>query len=395
MPGKITRIKNNITLKINRIKPFANMDKKHVITLVSVGNGINGAKWIAPEEELHVELMKQLNEHHPKLNIILVAGLLKRWNYWEMISHLSDEALIARLQDIPKDIDEKNLASILAEKFADIAKNLEEKYIKTLENHLDHHQKTIKSMKLPFKIASWEQRTHFDNCDKKSSPQSHIHETDDFMRKIESTKSRFLQNKKADLDKAKARMIIAQPALANLDFKKITDQACLQYILEEYYYFARLSHTEVLYPGKIPSALEPVFKESGKDLYWRDFSFKEAKNTLTEAKQPEETLTRARSSSFLESMSRQHNEPKTGSLAERRLKFLLSIQTTSTKKTNSDTPLEAKHPAQLMDLKNLSPQSSKRMMTFIDLFSKSPPSAEKELAMKKIEEATALLHIRY
>lgn len=482
MPGKITRIKDNLTLRISTNKPFDDIHKKHIITLVSIGNGINGAKWVAPEEELHIKLLEQVNEYNPKFNIILVAGLLKRRNYWEMVEQLSDDALAERLRDIPKDIDEKKLASLLAEKFIDIAENLEAKYIRTLKKHFRKNKEIINKlagynhisilkndepipedikphtlvaqredkqlsvywtdnkklvkksfpngevqdiltkldkagkssddvfliqdiiskyrpapMGLEFKIATWNQRHHYDNYDKKSPRADAPIETPAYRKKIIATKSRFLNNKKPALSAAKERMIKAQPLLAGLDFNKITDQACLQYILEEYYYFDKLSHTEVLHNGKIPQALEPIFEDPSKDLYWRDFSFKQTKNVLPESKGTEKPLTRARSTSFIDSLSSERNEEKSSLCIDKRLKFFsLSIKTTPEEKSKSEpsSSLEIKHQEPPIEAGNLSPKSSERMMYFFTVISQSPPSAEKDLAMKKIEEAAALVTMR-
>lgn len=377
MPKKTIKIKDNLTFKLNETKPVSNISGKYVVAGVSLGNGINGAKWIAPDEELHLALLKELNEYQPKLYIILTGGSLARWNYWEMIKELSDETLIDLLKDIPKDIDEKNLAFLLAKKFINVAKNNEEKYIRVLENYLDKNKKTIEKINSPFKIVRWDERATCDNYDEKSFSKNKSDQPDDFMEKIETTKSRFLQHKKQILNKAKERMIKAQPHLASINFKKLTDETCLQYILEEYNYFNYLRHTEILYPGKILPVLEPAFKEESNDLYWRDFSFKKIKSALPELKETEEPLTRAKSASCIDSLSHRRNE------------------TNPKKNLKSDaTSLENKYSGTVIDTSNLSPKSSSRMMHFFTLLSKSPPSDEKELALKKIEEATALLTAR-
>lgn len=389
MPEKNT--KNNIAFKINRTKAVSNITNKHVVTLISVGKGINGEKKIASEGELHIELLKQLNKHHPSKNIILVAGLLKRWNFWEMISEVSDEELARRLSDIPKDLDEKSLAPLLATKFVDIATSLETKYIQTLETHLQKNNTALKDISFPFKIARWDQRENFKNCDEKPYDVNSFIEDPESLKLIEATITRFLQNKKLELDTAKERLIKVQPQLADLNFQKLVDYACLQYILEEYEYFAKLKNTEVFYNGNIPPALSPIFEDNRKNIHWRTYGFKQTKNALEEKKTPTFQLIKAKSSSYVDEINSQHHESKLNSFAEKRLKLFSFIRTAPEKKSKTDSPLEMKHPPKLIDTSSLSPRSSACMMAFFNLYSKMPPSAEKERAKQKIEEATALL----
>jgi hypothetical protein len=387
MPGN--NQKNAIAFKINRTKPISNISHRHVITLISVGKGINGERKIASEEELHVELLKQLDKHPPSMNIILVAGLLKRWNFWEMLPAISDEELARRLNDLPTNMTEEKLAPILAEKLTDIATSMEKKYVEDLDSHLEIYAKKL-NISFPYKVTRWNQREHFDNCSKNAFDTNIFLDNPQSLKLIEATIARFLQNKKGDLETAKERLTKAVPQFSTLNFKKLVDLSCLAYLLEEYEYFARLKNTEVFYNGNIPPALDPIFQDTSKDLYWRNYSFKQAK-ILPEDHKKNSRLTRAKSSSYVDELNSQYDNAKLTSLAAKRLKLFSFLKGTPDIKSNTEDDSANNEQDQVFDTSNLSPKSSRCMMEFFKLYSKKPASPIKELAKQKIEEATALL----
>lgn len=345
---------NAFFFKINQVK-FANITNQDVMTCISLGKGINADKNIASEEELHVEFLKQLNKHHPLSNTILVAGLLKRWNFWELIREISDDELARRLDDIPKEINEKELAVLLAEKFTDIAISLEKKYIQTLENHLQENKDTLKDISFPFKILSWSQREKFPNFTKKSPDEKKIPENLESKKFIEATIKRFLQNKQTSLDIAKERLTEILPQLANLNFNELVKHACEAFIREEYEYFSSLRNTQLFYNGHIP-ALNPILKDNNNNLTWHTYHFKPTKNfqeelktTLAESKPMENPL-----------------------------------------RLFSHNSSEAKD-STFIDTSALTPRSSKSFTTLFKQFLNNPSTATKELANRKIEEASRLL----
>ncbi|MDA8561739.1 hypothetical protein N9L02_01330 [Gammaproteobacteria bacterium] len=374
---------SNIKLAIDRTRAVKNIVGKNVITLISLGSGLNGSKSISSEGNLHLELLNHLNKFSPKLNIILVAGALKRWNYWEILEHITDIQLKKTLSDIPKDIKEKKLACILAEKFSDIAAKLEAEYINEIDTYLNSHPEDIKKLTFKYKITAWNQKHLYNNITKQDPQAIKFMESPEFIEKMKETKTRFLQNKKSLLDKAQDRIKQAQPNLASIDFKKVTDEACLQYLLEEYVYFAKLNNTEIYYTGKIPPAIKPIFEIADKDIFWREIHFKLRKKNNTAKTSQEEKLN---------AVELNNNSSDTTiintltSFFSKRNMCKLQIE------EKSQTDVEhRKSESMPIPIQQLSPKISKQINTLIHLFSTTPPSEEKKLAAKKLEEATSLL----
>lgn len=359
---------NAFFFKINQTK-FANIAGQNVMTCISLGKGINAEKNIASEEELHIEFLKQLNKHHPFSDTILVGGSLARWNFWEMIREIDDNELAHILKDIPKNTNEKELATKLAEKFSYIATSLEGKYIQKLENYLQENKEALRdiSFRSRFKILPWDQREKYANFTKKLSDEEKIPKSNESKKFIEDTIKRFLQNKEKHLIIAKERLTKVIPELVNLNFDKLVNRACKEFIREEYEYFSSLSNTQLFYNGLIP-AFNPILKGKNNNVTWHTYQFKHGKK-------PQEEL-----------------KITTSSLIHKKLSLPpLNQALPSESKFNGDF-LELKEPSPtFIDTSMLSPRSSKRLKTFFDHYINNLTSASKELIDRKIEEATTFL----
>lgn len=358
--------KNAFFFKINQIK-FANITNQDVMTCISLGKGINGDKNIASDEELHVEFLKQLNKHQPSSDTILVGGLLARWNFWEMMREISDDELARRLEDIPKNVDEKKLSLLLAEKFSDIAVSLEEKYIQKLMHHLQEN-KEAQGLSFPFKVMPWNQRENFTNFTKQPANENKIPESNESETFINDTIKQFLQDKQTRLDTAKKRLTKVLPEIANLNFDKLVKHSCEAFILEEYEYFSRLRDTQLFYNGHIP-ALNPILRDHNNNVYWHNYNFKQRKNLQKEFK-------------------------TTTSFIEEQLCLSESKPTENPLTLFTNNSPELKEPTTLfINTGVLSPTSRNRLQKFFESYLNNQSPTTKELADRKIEEASRLLSI--
>lgn len=427
--------KNEIIPKLDSKKPLKHIQNKYVEILVSVGHGLNGGKKIDSEETLNEKLLRELKKHQPKHIIINVADRLQRWNYFEMVKHLSAQELKTRLQDIPDDVNEKKLVQLFANMFADIAENLGKEYTNNLKKHFEDTKITT-GLNIPLTIKRWDERKSTNNYIEHNTESTEPDSNNDnnFENKLEETKKRFLANKKKTIEDAIAQITKAQPKLATLNWDEITSEACKEYINEEKKYFGCLTDTDVIYPAKIPPALEPIFEKKELNLYWREVDFKKRSlekmqeelqklsetmgKTADQAKQPsiEQTnnnhelaralpisavltprLFRTQSTSVMDRKS-YTKDILSESLAKRRSKFFAPLDTQNASTNSINSPIwEIKSPDRTIVInaaKPISPKSEQKLLAFINLFCKSPLSPEKDQALQqKLEEAAALLSV--
>ncbi len=370
MPKPTTE--NSFSFKTNKTK-LTSIANRPVMTLISLGKGISGEKNIASEEKLHIEILKELNIHNPSSNTILVAGLLKRWNFWEMIQEVRDDELARRLSDIPKDITEEKLAPLLAEKFSDIARSMEKKYIKKIDNYLQENKEALRDISFPVEVMPWSRREKLDNFIKKLPDEKKFDENSESVNFIETTTKRFLNNKQTTLDIAKNRLTKAMPQFAMLNFEKVVDCACRNYILEEYEYFANLKNFSIFYNGSIP-ALNPILKDKNNNLHWHTYNFQQTKSLHDEQKSTSVLMHKETPSPI------SRKAPDESKLSGNRLTLFSPIKTVSERKEPSRTFLD-----------RLSPRSSDRMQTFLERYLNNLSPTSKELADRKIEELSTML----
>lgn len=363
----------SLPLEFYLAEPFSYFAEKDTMVLISMLKSVSGSK--KPTNEIiHAEFIKELVKYNPDV-FVLLAGLLKRWNYWEMVRELTDKELIEYLADIPAGIKEEELCVILAKKFLPLAKKLEQESIVKLKRHL-------KKLNLDhIRVYTWDERHKFKNYHAENKEPKPIEFN---MEDFKTTKKEFLENKTSLLKKTQNRMINAQPNLKHINFNKLDYYCCYHLQREEFDYCNDISLVEMLYRGQAPAILKPIF--SDKNRHWHPFSYKES--VIKESKNK---LVRSQSIPLI--------KINPHSLAERRLKFFtpLKISNEPENEKNSDQSaltLEVKHSYPLLDKNTLSPKTEHKMKTLIELLSKSPPSEKKELVMLKLEEITRLLTVK-
>lgn len=444
---------NDIFIKFKSKQPLARMKDRYAMIGYSLGYGLNNGKKIASEEVLIEEVVYALSVHNTKKIIILIGDTLAKWNYQYLITHISDEELKTRLKDIPCDLNEEKLALYFAEKFADIAASLGKVVFDNLTCHfkkIDEFKKRLKNipvekidalkkclentpndfdeekfaditdilgtkdfyklkryftkiLNIPIEkieIKRWDERYTTENYNDKI-------EVDPTIKYLEETKKRFLSNKTYSFESANNRIKKAQPELGSF-LDKVPSISSEHFIRAEYKYIKRLQNTDFTYPASCPKALESIFAQNNN--CWREADItsrimgkqhREMKKlkkmiALTKDDKPinvnsfftsltPSRLCRTQSSSALETISSQ-------TLASRRAKLLPPLDTKNLinendLKTNSYNNI-------FINAGKLSPKSAERLITFLNLYTQSPPSPEKEEALRKLEEANALLTVR-